>query len=195
MTDTRPEKALTLGQYLREARKERQVSLEDIAKVTRVGIRYLAALEEESFDTLPADVYVRGYLRAYARELKLDVEDVMNRYAAARPTLSQAPVLRLANDTAPEAAARPKTSLAVASDPAMAQPPVLASRVAPQPGRPSGARSARPPRRLSLALAIVLLLVAAVTISIIYYVNQPNDRGTDPRGPTTTETATFDVTG
>lgn len=194
MTNTRRDEKLTLGQYLRKARERRQISLEEISRVTRVGIRYLEALEREAFDALPADVYVRGYLRAFARELGLDPEETMARYEAARPTASDAPVLRLSSRAASETPAGPARPLPAASEPLLLETPRPATRAARQPS-PSSAGSARSPRHLSLALAIVLLLVAAVTISIIYYVNQPSDRGADPRGPTTTETATFDVTG
>jgi cytoskeleton protein RodZ len=65
---------------LRAARREHGRSLSDAAAETRIRETYLAALEEEDFATLGGDVYVRGFLRSYARFLGLDPEPLVEAY-------------------------------------------------------------------------------------------------------------------
>ncbi|MBG93245.1 MAG: hypothetical protein CL792_04620 [Chloroflexi bacterium] len=64
--------SISIGQYLKEARSVRKLSLEDASAVTRISKHYLQALEDEDFDTLPAPVYARGFMRSYAKFLGLD---------------------------------------------------------------------------------------------------------------------------
>lgn len=59
----------SVGAYLRELRQRRGVSLEEIARITRVAQRYLAAIEADAFETLPAPVFIRGFIRAYCQAL------------------------------------------------------------------------------------------------------------------------------
>ena len=63
------------------ARGKRGMTLTHIAEVTRIPIRSLERLERGEFEKLPADVFVRGFLRSYARCVGLDVEDTIRRYA------------------------------------------------------------------------------------------------------------------
>ena len=76
-----PERGGTsIGSLLREARESRGESREDAARVTRIGISYLAALEEDSFDKLPSPAYVKGFLRVYGKHLGLSPDDLIDRY-------------------------------------------------------------------------------------------------------------------
>ena len=61
-----------IGNSLREARVRQQLELGEIELATKIRSRYLRALEEESFDALPAQTYVKGFLRTYADYLGLD---------------------------------------------------------------------------------------------------------------------------
>jgi cytoskeleton protein RodZ len=74
-----------IGNSLREARRRQQLELTDIELATKIRTRYLRALEEESFDVLPAETYVKGFLRTYADYLGLDgqlyVDEFNSRYA------------------------------------------------------------------------------------------------------------------
>ncbi|MBI4300433.1 MAG: PASTA domain-containing protein [Chloroflexi bacterium] len=70
----------SLGQILREAREQQGYSLEEVEKATRIGKRYLAALEAEDYGKLPSPVYVRGFVRLYAQHLGLEVESVLALY-------------------------------------------------------------------------------------------------------------------
>jgi len=68
------------GGRLRRARLRRGIDLGRIASVTKINPTYLRFLEEECFEDLPAKVYVRGFVVAYARCLGLDPERVVSSY-------------------------------------------------------------------------------------------------------------------
>lgn len=64
-----------IGELLRDTRQAKGLSLEEVERDTRINRLYLEALEAEHFDALPAPVYVRGFMRSYARYLELDPEE------------------------------------------------------------------------------------------------------------------------
>ena len=63
-----------IGLLLRETREAKGLTLNDVEQATRIQSRYLEALEDEEYDRLPGEVYVRGFLRNYARFLGIDLE-------------------------------------------------------------------------------------------------------------------------
>jgi hypothetical protein len=73
-----------IGNSLREARVRQQLELSEVELATKIRARYLRALEEESFEALPAQTYVKGFLRTYADYLGLDgqlyVDEFNSRY-------------------------------------------------------------------------------------------------------------------
>lgn len=69
-----------IGEVLRAARRRQGASLADAAAETRVRESYLAALEEEDYAALGGHVYVKGFLRSYARFLGLDPEPLLERF-------------------------------------------------------------------------------------------------------------------
>lgn len=72
--------SLTLGEKLKKLRLQYRMSYTDIAKATRIQAKYLEALENGEYEKLPAEVYVRGFLRSYARYLGLDEEAFLKLY-------------------------------------------------------------------------------------------------------------------
>jgi flagellar biosynthesis protein FlhG len=68
------------GARLRRSRLHRGLELEGVAKVTKVNPTYLRFLEEERFEDLPARVYVRGFVMAFAACVGLDPEAVATSY-------------------------------------------------------------------------------------------------------------------
>jgi cytoskeleton protein RodZ len=71
-----------IGATLREARERRQLTYEQVEAETKIRAKYLRALEEEEFDSLPSGTYVRGFLRAYASYLGLDGRLFVDEYAS-----------------------------------------------------------------------------------------------------------------
>jgi cytoskeleton protein RodZ len=69
-----------VGQLLQEARQQKGVSLEQVEEATRIRQKFLKALEEENYTALPAEAYVKGFLRNYALYLGLDPEEVLALY-------------------------------------------------------------------------------------------------------------------
>ncbi len=61
-----------LGERFRTAREARGLSLSDVAEQIEIRALYLAAIEEENWKAIGAPVYVRGFLRTYARFLGID---------------------------------------------------------------------------------------------------------------------------
>ena len=76
--------SLTLGEKLRKLRTEFRMSLQDVSKVTRIQVKYLESLESGQYEKLPADVYVRGFLRSYARYLNIDEQALVKLYERER---------------------------------------------------------------------------------------------------------------
>jgi cytoskeleton protein RodZ len=69
-----------LGQLLQETREQKGVSLEQVEEATRIRQKFIKALEEENYTALPAEAYVKGFLRNYALYLGLDPEEVLALY-------------------------------------------------------------------------------------------------------------------
>jgi cytoskeletal protein RodZ len=70
------------GNKFRKAREKKNLSLDDVSNVTKIGPRMLQAIEEEHFDRLPGGVFNKGFIRAYAKHLGLDDEAAINDYLA-----------------------------------------------------------------------------------------------------------------
>ena len=69
-----------IGETLREARTAAGIQLDDAERTIRIRIRYLDALENEEWDVLPGDAYVRGFLHTYADFLGLDGAALVDEY-------------------------------------------------------------------------------------------------------------------
>jgi cytoskeletal protein RodZ len=76
-----------IGNSLREARLRREIDFAEAEAATKVRGKYLRALEDEQFEVLPAQTYVKGFLRTYAEYLGLDgqlyVDEYNSRYVSA----------------------------------------------------------------------------------------------------------------
>jgi cytoskeletal protein RodZ len=81
------EGVVDIGEQLRSQRKARGISLIEISEHTKIGKKYLEALEEGRYDLLPCETYIRGFLRAYAKYLELDDEQILRQYKEERRVL------------------------------------------------------------------------------------------------------------
>ncbi len=60
------------------------MSLAEVSRVTRIPLSSLEAIERDRFDDLPGEVFIRGFLKSYARAVGASPQDVIARYASSR---------------------------------------------------------------------------------------------------------------
>ena len=78
-----------LGQLLIAARERWNLSAADLARQLRLALRQVQALEENRFEALPGNTFVRGFIRNYARVVQTDAEVFLAAYERGRPQLRQ----------------------------------------------------------------------------------------------------------
>jgi cytoskeleton protein RodZ len=84
----------SFGTRLKKERERRKITLEDISVSTKIGTRFLVALEEDQFDQLPGGIFNKGFVRSYARHLGLDeAQTIADFEAASAPVLPESPPL------------------------------------------------------------------------------------------------------
>jgi cytoskeletal protein RodZ len=70
----------SVGEFFRQVRETKGLTLDEVAIKTRIHPDYLKALEESNFAKLPEQVFAKGFVRSYARSLGLDEDDAMRRF-------------------------------------------------------------------------------------------------------------------
>lgn len=70
----------TLGRFLKREREFRGVSLTKLAEETRINQKILKGIEEDRIDGAPQEIYLRGFLKTYARYIGLNADEVLARY-------------------------------------------------------------------------------------------------------------------
>src|SRR4030043_1328004 len=68
------------GKILKKEREMRNISLEKICSFTKIKEHHLEAIEEGRYELLPHTLYVKGYLKSYAKYLALDEKDILHLY-------------------------------------------------------------------------------------------------------------------
>lgn len=71
----------SIGSYLRREREARGIGLDEVADSTRIPVKQLERLEDDRTAELPGEVFVKGYLKAYARAIGMKSDDVMAKFA------------------------------------------------------------------------------------------------------------------
>ncbi|HEY3358719.1 MAG TPA: helix-turn-helix domain-containing protein [Polyangia bacterium] len=66
-----------LGHYLRSERENRSIALGDVSRTTKIPVRSLERLEKGEYEALPGEVFVRGFIKSYARCLGIDDEGAL----------------------------------------------------------------------------------------------------------------------
>lgn len=69
-----------LGEKLKQARIAKNLSIEEVHKITKINRNYLAALETSSVEVFPAEVYYKNFLKRYASYLGLNGEQILQEY-------------------------------------------------------------------------------------------------------------------
>lgn len=72
--------SLSFGRYLQAIRLEKKISLEKISAQTRIGLANLLLIEQEDIEGLPAEVFVKGFLRSFADAIGADGDEAVSRY-------------------------------------------------------------------------------------------------------------------
>ncbi len=80
MTGQTVETRESVGEFFRQVRETKGLTLDEVAIKTRIHPEYLKALEASNFAKLPEQVFAKGFVRSYARSLGLDEEDAMRRF-------------------------------------------------------------------------------------------------------------------
>ena len=73
---------MTVGATLKAARESLGLAVRDMADITRIQPVWLEFIEQDRYAEMPAEVFVRGFIRSYARELRLSEETIFEAYLA-----------------------------------------------------------------------------------------------------------------
>jgi hypothetical protein len=136
-----------IGNSLREARDRQQLDFPEIEYSTKIRSKYLRALEEEQFDLLPAQTYVKGFLRAYAEYLGLDGQLYVDEYNSRFVSGDEETPLRTRSGSLPrhERRIHSRAVLAVVAGIALVTGLVIAAWKFGTPGEKSSVPGLRPP--------------------------------------------------
>jgi cytoskeletal protein RodZ len=137
------------GSVLREARERRSISLADVARETKLSRTSLKLLEAGELDDLPAEVFVRGFIRSYARSVGLRESEPLGLFEQALDARRRAEQVLL-----------------------MTPQPVEQDAM----GAPVPADDETPRRGLGVAVFVIIVLVLA-TITLSLFLRQPPQSG------------------
>jgi transcriptional regulator with XRE-family HTH domain len=135
------------GSLLRQARERRSISLSDVAKKTKLSQSSLQMLEAGRLDDLPPEIFVRGFIRSYARTVGLGEAEPLGLFEQALD-------------------ARRRAELALLSTPMPLNPDAA----------PAPLEEDAPRRGLGLAVFVIIVLVIA-TITLSLFLRQPPPSG------------------
>lgn len=131
--------AQAFGSFLRAERELRQVTLAEVSSVTKIPLRTLENLEEGNWEELPPQVFVRGFVRSYARCLRMCEHEATKAYERA---VGRAQGIPTPPQTEPDTGDEPAS---------VAEPDIL--------GR----------RRFELALLVIIVVIlATITLSLLW---------------------------
>ncbi|WP_318765824.1 helix-turn-helix domain-containing protein [Lactiplantibacillus carotarum] len=80
------EEKSTIGARLKAARTAKGLTIDDLQQITKIQKRYLIAIEDEQFDKLPGDFYVRAFVKQYADTVDLDGNALLEEYRDELPS-------------------------------------------------------------------------------------------------------------
>jgi cytoskeletal protein RodZ len=74
------DREISLGEFLRQERERRGITIEQVASATKVGVRTLHSLEADHYADLPAKPFIRGFVTSYCRFIGLDPKEILARF-------------------------------------------------------------------------------------------------------------------
>ena len=182
------EDRVRFGARLRQQREARTLSVPDIVKLTKIPEKSLNLLEGGVFEELPAEVFVRGFIKSYCRAVGLDVDTILHDFEALvrekKPRVASLARLGSARgDSAQVPAIAPPSP---ASSPSSPSSPSSATAPAAAPAEPPPEKSAaekdkeelsrfaaladitKGTSRMGLTVAVIILvIVATLTMSLL----------------------------
>lgn len=112
----------TLGEELRQKREQRGVTLAEISEATRIGTRFLKAIETDSFSILPGGIFTRSFIRAYAKYVGMNEDEAIALYLQqVNPPASEQTAT--AEEPLPATTKRSTPTLVAAAPPARSEQP------------------------------------------------------------------------
>jgi cytoskeletal protein RodZ len=81
-----------LGQFLKKARIEKNMSIEKIQEITKIRNRYIEAIENGDYNVLPGQFYARAFIKSYAEAIGVNAEALLEQYQNELPQVPKAPV-------------------------------------------------------------------------------------------------------
>ena len=96
----------TIGKYLKRVRETCGYSLEDVAGITRINLRYLEAIEEDDFAKIPGETFSHGFIRSFARCIGISDEEISRKIRETLKTEPQAVNTQNQDDMAERSAVR-----------------------------------------------------------------------------------------
>ncbi len=71
---------MTIGERLKRAREEKGFTLKDVQEKIKIRTKYLEAIEEEKYDVIPGEAYIKAFIKGYASHLGLDADELLKEY-------------------------------------------------------------------------------------------------------------------
>lgn len=71
----------TLGEKLRQAREERDISISEVAEQTRISPLYIEAIENDDYSPLPGGIFNKGFIKSFAKFVGVDEEEALQDYS------------------------------------------------------------------------------------------------------------------
>lgn len=159
----------TLGEELKQKREQRGVTLAEISEATRIGTRFLKAIETDSFSILPGGIFTRSFIRAYAKYVGMNEDEAITLY------LQQVNPQGV-GQAAPVPAEEPAPTPAQPSTPHLVAPPTVAQTEKPRRFEPVAYRQAA--SRISWPTIVIGAgIVVFVILIVVAIVKQLNKSG------------------
>jgi len=95
------EEKSTIGARLKTARIDKGLTIDDLQQITKIQKRYLIAIEDEQFDKLPGDFYVRAFVKQYAETVDLDGNALLEEYRDQLPSMQTEKLVQNVDEVQP----------------------------------------------------------------------------------------------
>lgn len=83
--------SVNIGETLKEARLQKNISIDELQQMTKIQKRYLEIIEQNDFESLPGTFYVRAFIRQYASAVGLDGNQLVDIYDGKEPAIVEEP--------------------------------------------------------------------------------------------------------